>query len=396
MASPARRLTDLAIRNLKAKPTRQELPDGGQRGLYLIIHPTGRRSFCCRYQFNGVSRKLTLKSGLSLADARKAAADAMYMVEQGQDPRETRKAQRLAQADTVWTVCESFIKREGKRLRTVAQMQRALKRLVYPALGDKLVVDIKRSDINKVLDQIEDTRGARSAELALQYLRRVLGWHAVQRDDFHNPIIRGMSRYSESEHRRNRILDDDEIRAVWQATESGNAFCALVRFLLLTGCRRMEAGGMTWAEISGNAWLLPASRHKNKTDLLRPLSKEALAVIAARPRIKDSQFIFTNSGQYPVHLGRGKSEFDQQCALAGWRLHDIRRTSRTLLSRAGVSADTAERCLGHALPAIRGTYDKHSYFHEMETAFEALSRQIHLIVNPSTDTVVTPLRREKN
>jgi len=80
MASPARRLTDLAIRNLKAKPTRQELPDGGQRGLYLIIHPTGRRSFCCRYQFNGVSRKLTLKSGLSLADARKAAADAMYMV----------------------------------------------------------------------------------------------------------------------------------------------------------------------------------------------------------------------------------------------------------------------------------------------------------------------------
>jgi integrase len=74
-----------------------------------------------------------------------------------------------------------------------------------------------------------------------------------------------------------------------------------------------------------------------------------------------------------------------------WRIHDLRRSSRSLLSRAGVNPDIAERCLGHALPAIRATYDRHRYLDEMAHAFEALAALIERIVNP-TDTVVA-LRR---
>jgi hypothetical protein len=66
-----------------------------------------------------------------------------------------------------------------------------------------------------------------------------------------------------------------------------------------------------------------------------------------------------------------------------------------LLSRAGISADIAERCLGHALGGIRGTYDRHEYQAEKRHAFEALAAQIENIVRPPTDTVV-PISRAKS
>lgn len=69
------RLTDLSIRNLKPQADRYELPDPGARGLYVVVHPSGKRSFVVRYRHVGVPRKLTLQAGISLAAARKLAAD---------------------------------------------------------------------------------------------------------------------------------------------------------------------------------------------------------------------------------------------------------------------------------------------------------------------------------
>jgi integrase len=79
---------------------------------------------------------------------------------------------------------------------------------------------------------------------------------------------------------------------------------------------------------------------------------------------------------------------------SGWRLHDVRRSSRTLLSRAGISADVAERCLGHVIGGVRSVYDKHHFRPEMLNAFEALATQIDLIVNPRGCTVV-PIKQKK-
>jgi integrase len=274
----APRLTELAIeKKYRPRDTRYEVPDGGQRGLYLVIQPSGQRSFCVRYRFGGRPRKLTLKAGVSLADARRLASAAMYTVETGVDPalakRAAREKEAAAAVNTVRHVCENFLKREGKKLRTLGQRESALRRLVYPTLGDKLIHEVRRGEINAMLDKIEDERGARSADLALQYLRRAFNWYAIQTDDFASPIIKGMgNRYGTVENRRTRILSDDELRAFWKASDpaSGNPFHGLIRFLLLTGCRRGEAAGLTWDEIDDSGvWHLPAARHKNKTDVSR-------------------------------------------------------------------------------------------------------------------------------
>jgi integrase len=86
-----------------------------------------------------------------------------------------------------------------------------------------------------------------------------------------------------------------------------------------------------------------------------------------------------------------KARLDVACGVSDWTLHDLRRTARSLLSRAGVASDIAEICLGHVLAGVRGTYDRHEYHAEKKRAFEALAAQVARIVDPS-DNVVT-LRR---
>ena len=73
--------------------------------------------------------------------------------------------------------------------------------------------------------------------------------------------------------------------------------------------------------------------------------------------------------------------------MTGWTLHDLRRTARSLMSRAGVNADHAERCLGHVIAGVRGTYDRHEYHAEKQHAFEALAALIERIVNPPEGNV---------
>ena len=125
-------------------------------------------------------------------------------------------------------------------------------------------------------------------------------------------------------------------------------------------------------------------------ELLRPLSKAALAIVEAQPCLGD--YVFSARGQGLATFGRSLKTFYQRCGVSGWRPHDLRRTARTLLSRAGVSPDIAERCLGHAIPGVRKIYDRHGFKTEMAQAYEALAALIQNIVTPSPANVV-PLRR---
>jgi integrase len=198
-----------------------------------------------------------------------------------------------------------------------------------------------------------------------------------------------MARAGGKDRARSRVLTDDELRAVWQAAEETEGpFGRYVQFLLLTGARRSEASDLTWSEISGDAWCLPSARNKTKVDLVRPLSAAAQATIAKLPRVGRQGFVFTISGDTPiVGFAKFKARLDEASGTSGWTLHDCRRTARSLMSRAGVNADIGERCLGHALPGVRATYDRHSYRPEMLHAFEALAAQIERIVDPQPNVV---------
>jgi integrase len=189
-------------------------------------------------------------------------------------------------------------------------------------------------------------------------------------------------------------LGDSEVKELWKATDIDGPFPALLRFILLTGCRRSEGAGLRWDELTGHEWLLPASRHKNKkVDLLRPLSDRALAIVNAQPRIGDSPYVFTNDGKRPIAFGGGTRRFLSKFS-KGWTPHDLRRTARTLLSRAQIDSDIAEKCLGHLPSGLRDTYDQYKYQPELSHAFAELAALVERIADPPP-SIVTPIRGRK-
>jgi integrase len=133
------------------------------------------------------------------------------------------------------------------------------------------------------------------------------------------------------------------------------------------------------------------ARSKTKTEIVRPLSKAAQAILAELPRIGD--YPFTSNGITPINnFSDPKRKLDLASGTSGWRLHDLRRTARSLLSRAGVNSDVAEKCLGHSRGDIIERYDQHKYIDEMQRAFEALAALVARVVNPPEGAVI-PLRR---
>ena len=394
--SPVKALTDIAIRNLKTNGVRREIPDPGCRGLYVVVQPSGARGFAVRYRLAGKSRKLTLTSGVSLAGARKLAADAMLEVAQGRDPAAAKRAAKQNRGDrnTLEAVATEYLLREStkpeeKRLRSLRWRELVLRRHVYPILGQRPIGEIKRSEIVRLLDRVEGNSGAPMADRVLSIVQKIMNEHATRSDDFRSPIVRGMGRVKTHKD-RDRVLSDDEIRAIWKtATQRpDDPFGYLVGFLLLTAARHHEASAMRWNELVADDWTLPARRNKTKVPLTRPLSKAARDVLNALPRIAGSPYVFTADGKHALGgASRRKQRFDARCGVSGWVLHDLRRTARSLMSRAAVPAEHAERCLGHVIGRVQGTYDRHRYQDEMRLAYEKLSALIDGIVDPQPNVV---------
>jgi integrase len=240
---------------------------------------------------------------------------------------------------------------------------------------------------------------------------RVFDWHATRSDSFRSPIVKGMKRAGAQD--RSRVLNDDELRAVWNAAgEYRHPFGPLLRFILLTATRRNEALFATRSEFAGAEWTIPAARYKTKIDHVVPLSKAAQTALNSlnsplclgsvqpegnpSPSPSASDFLFTANGRQAIGgHSRHKAAIDQACGVTGWTVHDLRRTARSLMSRAGISSDHAERCLGHVIGGVRGVYDRHSFLDEKRFAFEALASLVERIVNPSAQANVVALRGQQ-
>ena len=379
-------LTDRGIRALPAAPRgkRRIVWDAIVPGLGIRITDNGAKSYVLVVRYPGspnpTPRSLGTYGTLTLEAARTKARDWIALIAKGIDPESHAEAKR---AETLRAIATEYFERKAKDHRTRHLSEATLERLVYPTLGSRPIDSIARLDIVRLIDRIEDERGPVMANQTLGIISRIMNWHATRSDAFRSPIVRGMTRATNGA--RSRVLSDDELRAVWHAAgEYAHAYGALVRFILFTAARRAEAQHMTRREIDGSDWIIPASRYKTKLDHLIPLSKAALEVLPKG----ESEYVFTANGVRPIgSLSLHKGNIDKASGTSGWTLHDLRRTARSLMSRAGINADHAERCLGHVIPGVRGVYDRHEYHREKRLAFEALASLILRIVEGKAEVV---------
>jgi integrase len=402
-------LTVIAIRNLGAKATRYEVPDPACPGLYIVTHPSGAKSWCYRYRFGGKTRKLTIGGAVTdkgvevipIGAARDIADEARVSVARRIDPIEANRAKQKAAAaeaaaeeNTFRAIAGRYLD-QHKHLRTADQREKIFERIVYPVLGSRQLESVKRSEITKLLDDVAASRGVVMADRTLATLRGFLNWYAVRSDEYVTPIISRMARTSTKERARNRVLNENELRALWGACEEAGMFGQYIRFTLLTATRRNEAADLPRSEIDGTDWTIPADRYKTKFDHVIPMSDAAVSALSKIPKVAKSNFVFATPDGMPLAgFGSRKEAIDRlmmaqlrkfagdEVTLPRWTLHDLRRTARTLMSQAGVSAEIAELALGHVKRGVEGTYDRYSYHAEKKQAFGKLAELVEHIVRP--------------
>jgi integrase len=279
------------------------------------------------------------------------------------------------------------------------------------------VGSIRRSDVVALLDGIVDGSGpgvaaglsrlhdpqavntrdrSTMAHHVLAVVRKMFRWHQARDETFVTPVVVGMSPLVRpSERARDRVLNDEEIQKVWAALESTPyPFGPLVQFLLFTAQRRDEVAQATWSEfdLDAGTWTIPATRYKTKRPNVVPLSAAARELLTSLPRVtaaNGNDLVFTTTGNTPFSgFSKCKRALDAGCGVAGWTLHDLRRTARTLMVRAGVRSEVAERVLGHVISGVAGVYDRHDYATEKRHALDALATEIDRILRPSEPKVV--------
>ena len=400
----AKKLTALSVENAKPRRTagtlaRAEIPDGGCPGLFLVVQPSGAKSWAVRYRFRRKSRKLTLNGGaavLTLAAARAAATQALHQIEQGIDPAAAKQAARvtameqeaLRAQDGVARLINDFIEFHGKRkLRpnTLAQHVSVARRFVLPAWRDRTVHDIRKRDIIALIEPIAIDRPV-MANRTRGVLSKFFNW-LVARDVIAANPCAGVEMPG-AETARDRYLDDAEIAQLWAACEGDPIFGAAIRIMLLAGARRSEVAGMRWSEIDEQAqlWVLPKERSKNKRELRIPLSPLAWGIINAVPRIAGCDFVFSITGKGPIANFRHiKDRLDAKLNFAEpWVIHDLRRSCASGLQRLGVRIEVIEATLGHLSGSFRGivgTYQRHDFADEKRAALDRWAAHVEQIVS---------------
>jgi len=396
---------------------RLALPEVGQvdwfeklrRGLTLVLRISygGTRAWRVTYYVDGAARSRTIGRypEMGVAAARKAA----YAF----DPK---AATASAEAGSFREVAENWIKRhvDEKGLRSKREIERQLRYYVYPRWERLPFFSIGRKTVNELLDEIVDEHGASQADGVLATLRGIMNWYMSRDENYVSPIVKGMKRDRRppSERNRERILSDEELYLIWGVTARADgmgAFGGIVRLLLLTAQRVGKVSTMKWADVDleTGVWTIATEvREKGNAGRLK-LPPLALAVIEEQPIIEGNPYIFAGSIRGRRHPSAAKDEpprfnsFSQyKLALDDyfqdwprWTLHDLRRTARSLMSRAGVADNIAERVLGHAIAGVEGTYNRYDYFDEKADALRRLAGMIERIVTGVSAEVVELKRR---
>jgi integrase len=355
---------------------------------------------------NGRPKKLTLGPypRLSLGDAREQARAALRTASEGRDPSALRASAKQGVDAAIKlrfrAVVADFVERYAKpRNRTWFETERLLTNRDLASWQDRDIRSITRSEILAVLDRIVERGAPVQANRLVAALRRFFGW-AVERGLIETSPVAALKPPT-PETTRDRVLSDEELRAIWMATDKlGYPFGPAVQLMILTGQRRSEVLDAEWREfdLERGLWSIPRKRAKNDTGHVVPLAPMTVELIKSLPRIgPSSTLLFTTNGR-TAFAGVSKSverldrlagaQLGRKGGLEPWRLHDLRRTFATGCARLGVALHVVEKCLNHTSGTFSGivaVYQRHDFLEERRAAMILWSANLLKFVSSSQE-----------
>lgn len=393
-------LTDRKISALKPAPTgqRTELMDAIVPGLGIRVTDRGAKTFILKTRFPGsdqpARRALGEYPSMSLEEARAKAMEWRKLIARDVDPRdELEKAKRSEQrtrANTFGAVAEEYIARKISKTAKARASELEIRNELISRWATRPITEISRRDVVDAIETIA-ARAPYQAHNVFGHLRGLYNW-AIGRDYGleNSPCDRlkpaDLCGRKES---RTRVLNDDELRSLWNAADAlGYPYGPLIRLLAITGQRKSEVAEARWREIDlpNRLWTIPAERMKAASPHVVPLSDLAIELLQSLPRFARGDHLFTTThGAKAVNgFSNAKERLDEAMGNPPpFVLHDVRRTVRTRLSGLPISSDVAELVIAHAKPGLRRVYDMHSFEDEKRRALDLWAARLRSIVEPA-------------
>jgi integrase len=400
-------LTAARLRTLK--PTdRVDMADGACRGLTLRVAPGRPWKWTLRLHVGEGFRRFGLGDYSDDHGIRWARAEAERLrhevTREGRDPVQERR-QKAADGITLKALTEQW-RDEHLSLKSEKYRKEAMRALENAFEGEwtKPAACLTPDQIDAALKRLRDPKrtqnrrrgaegdGSAIARNTQRYGNACYEWAKEKRVVAANPFDLVSIRDFAVEN-RDRVLDDQEIGAVWRAAGELGRFGQIVRLMILTGAREQEVAATRWGELVDGVWTVPAGRSKNKKANPLPLPALAISLLPHKPNdAGPNDLVFPGRHNQPFSSwSKFKAALDKESGVTGWRLHDLRRTVGTGLQRLGVRWEVNEAITNHisgAKSGVAGIYQRHHWTTEKK---EALSQWADNLAK-----ITTPKRPESN
>lgn len=409
--SIVKNFTVTSIKAIAPSPDRQQIADPSTPNLFLIVQPTGVKSWAWRGRIAGRSCKLTLGRypAHGLADAREWARDLTRQRDGGFDPvaeRQRRAKDAAAAAHranfTVDIAFAAYMDAEGALRKSAPEKLRMYTSFFKPVIGALALHTVERDDVEAVIAAKFTTHPPTSNRL-VSLIKRFFRWCVTKGFHLTRLAVDPTANITKlaSEVKRDRVLSDYEVKLLLTALrEEDAAFAIPLKLLLLTGMRRSEVFEAPWDEfdLSAGDWLLPAERSKNGLPHMVPMPAAMLAVIGQIERTACSPLLFASkrTPMNPVSgitkvLNRVRGRMADIATMDGrtiphWRLHDLRRTVATGMSalrgadgKPLIAPHEVEAVLNHvsgSRASVAGIYNRHAYYAEKKRALDLWAKKI--------------------
>lgn len=449
--------TDKYIRNLKPEGKIVDIREG--EGFGVRVLPSGVKTFFYIYRIDGIRRFLNLghydpkrvgkdddnitveearSKGVSLAGARKLYTEAKAKVDRKLDPltEKVQKEEERRKAPTVTKLAEEYLDRHAKKFkRSWQEDERILNRDVIPKLGERKAADIKKRDINILLEEIVDRGAPVMANNTFKIIRRMFNY-AVEKDILPYSPATGVKLPSPKVERE-RALSEEEVKTLWASLDKPDLAMAsevrrALKLVLVTAQRPGEVIGMHTSEVDGRWWTVPTERAKNGKAHRVYLTDSALELIGpltvTDPETGETQpkgYVFPcphKKKTQPISRHALSRAIVNNCptgcvnnctvcedagcksdnkaleeknllGIAHFTPHDLRRTTATFMAQAREMDEVIDAVLNHVKQGVIKVYNQYRYDTEKQAALETWERKLTNIISGKQSDNILPFQR---